>query len=313
MACGRKVAIYENVSEDEFTQHIYPKRKPALLRGVNIGSCTAKWTVDYLCEKVGGVDVKVHVAENPKMDFLNKNFVYKTLPFSELVKRASSDRHDSYFRSSSELYYLRSLGFDPRGRDVADIRKQFPDLANDIKIPQYFKEEDFFSSVFRIGSSGVQLWTHYDIMDNILIQIRGRKRMILFSPSEALNMYLIGDKSQVIDIDNPDTKLYPKFFEAERHECFMEPGDILFIPALWFHNALALDYGVAVNVFWRHLAYDFYDKKDPYGNKDLIPGSRALQMVENASKLLDTLPEEYRDFYVKRMIATLQNKYLTSK
>jgi hypothetical protein len=31
-------------------------------------------------------------------------------------------------------------------------------------------------------------------------------------------------------------------------------------------------------------------------------------MVENATKLLDTLPEEYKNFYIKRMIAILETK-----
>lgn len=48
-------------------------------------------------------------------------------------------------------------------QDVADIRKQFPLLKGDIKFPEFFKEEQFFSSVFRISSPGLQLWTHYDV------------------------------------------------------------------------------------------------------------------------------------------------------
>lgn len=48
-------------------------------------------------------------------------------------------------------------------QDVADIRKQFPLLEGDIKFPKFFKEDQFFSSVFRISSPGLQLWTHYDV------------------------------------------------------------------------------------------------------------------------------------------------------
>jgi hypothetical protein len=48
-------------------------------------------------------------------------------------------------------------------QDVADIRKQFPLLEGDIKFPKFFREEQFFSSVFRISSPGLQLWTHYDV------------------------------------------------------------------------------------------------------------------------------------------------------
>ncbi|EAW70193.1 hypothetical protein FLJ37953, isoform CRA_c, partial [Homo sapiens] len=85
-----------------------------------------------------------------------------TLPFDQLVQRAAEEKHKEFFVSEDEKYYLRSLGEDPR-KDVADIRKQFPLLKGDIKFPEFFKEEQFFSSVFRISSPGLQLWTHYDV------------------------------------------------------------------------------------------------------------------------------------------------------
>lgn len=77
-------------------------------------------------------------------------------------------------------------------------------------------------------------------MDNLLIQVNGRKRVVLFSPRDATKLYLNGDKSEVLDIDNPDLSRYPKFAEATPYECFMEPGDVLFIPAMWFHNVMSL-------------------------------------------------------------------------
>ena len=61
-----------------------------------------------------------------------------------------------------EKYYLRSLGVNPR-KDVADVHKDFPQLAPDLRIPDLYPEDRFFSSVFRIASRGVQLWTHYDV------------------------------------------------------------------------------------------------------------------------------------------------------
>ena len=198
------------------------------------------------------------------------------MQFHELVKRVSGEgcERKDYFISPEEYYYLRSLSFDNRHREVADVRKQFPTLAKDIVFPEFFDDNELFSSVLRMGSPGVQLWTHYDVMDNLLIQIVGRKRMVLYAPSDALNMYLIGDKSEVLDIDNPDVKQFPNFLKAKRYECIIEPGDVIFIPALWFHNALAIDFGIAVNVFWKNLEDKYYDKSDLYGNKDPIPANR---------------------------------------
>lgn len=48
-------------------------------------------------------------------------------------------------------------------QEPADLSKQFPDLAEDFHIPQFFEPDQFFSSVFRISSCGLQLWTHYDV------------------------------------------------------------------------------------------------------------------------------------------------------
>ena len=40
---------------------------------------------------------------------------------------------------------------------------QFPELMEDLSLPVFFDEDKFFSSVLRVGSPGVRLWTHYDV------------------------------------------------------------------------------------------------------------------------------------------------------
>lgn len=102
-----------------------PQRKPAVLRGVDLGPCLQKWTVEYLRQRGSDKEVKIHVSTVPQMDFLRKNFVYKwapslthahrngectetnrvsaalffhrTLPFNEFVKRASESKHSDFF------------------------------------------------------------------------------------------------------------------------------------------------------------------------------------------------------------------------
>lgn len=55
----------------------YFQRKPVVLRGLDIGSCKEKWTSEYLVEKGGDREVKIHVSKTPQMDFINKNFMYR--------------------------------------------------------------------------------------------------------------------------------------------------------------------------------------------------------------------------------------------
>lgn len=56
---------------------IISQRRPAVLRGVSLGPCLEKWTVEYLGQNGGDKEVKIHVSTVPQMDFLHKNFAYK--------------------------------------------------------------------------------------------------------------------------------------------------------------------------------------------------------------------------------------------
>ncbi|KAF5910600.1 hypothetical protein HPG69_004688 [Diceros bicornis minor] len=236
----------DGVSQEQFVQHLYPQRKPLVLEGIDLGACTSRWTVDYLSQAGGRKEVKIHVAAVAQMDFISKNFVYRTLPFDKLVQRAAEEKHEEFFIS--------------------------------------------------------------EVMDNFLIQVTGKKRVVLFSPRDAQYLYLSGTKSEVLNIDNPDLDKYPLFSKARRYECSLKAGDVLFIPALWFHNIISEEFGVGVNVFWKHLPSECYDKTDTYGNKDPTAASRAAQILDRALKTLAELPEEYRDFYARRMVLHIQDK-----
>jgi hypothetical protein len=49
----------------------------------------------------------------------------------------------------------------------------------------------------------------------------------------------LGDKSRVVDIERPGPE-FPLFTAATRYTAELEPGDVLFIPAFWFHNMKVL-------------------------------------------------------------------------
>ena len=308
----------EKCSVDNFRDNIQTVHTPVVLRGVPIGNCVERWkSPDYLISKTPNKDVKIHVSTDPKrMDFRTKNFKYCVCSLNDLIFKASetSDKtkNSQFYIDSNEKYYLRSTSDDPRGKDTVLFSKDFPELSDDFILPQYFDEEALFSSVLRISSAEIRVWTHYDVMDNLYVQIVGHKKAIMWAPSDALNLYLEGDKSKIIDIDDleKNSKDFPNFFKAEQWSCDLIPGDILYIPALWFHNMTAIDYGVAINVFWKNLNAELYDKKDPYGNKDLLPAAKSHRMLDNVIRQLEDLPSDYKDFYGRQLISKIEKKCL---
>jgi tRNA wybutosine-synthesizing protein 5 len=58
-------------------------------------------------------------------------------------------------------------------------------------------------------------------MHNVLVQIRGSKRVVLLDPAGARNLYLNGDKSEVIDVDSPDLERFPRFARVRQRVCML--------------------------------------------------------------------------------------------
>ena len=57
-----------------------------------------------------------------------------------------------------------------------------------------------------------------------------------------------------VDISLPDLERFPRFVEAKRTQCVLRPGDVLFMPAFWWHEVQSYPdreekRNVAVN-FW---------------------------------------------------------------
>ena len=113
-----------------------------------------------------------------------------------------------------------------------------------------------------IGNA-TQVATHYDVSPNVAVVVAGKRRFTLFPPEQLENLYvgpldrtLAGPPVSMVDPLAPNLDTYPRYAEALRHAqtAELEPGDAIFIPAIWWHHVSALDpLNVLVNYWW---AYD---------------------------------------------------------
>jgi hypothetical protein len=82
------------------------------------------------------------------------------------------------------------------------------------------------------------------VSDACLCQTTGRKRVIMFAP-EAGDVLEAG--GEVVDVDEPDERAFPHWHEAKPDfDEVLHPGDAVFIPAGWYHTAIALDDSVSI-------------------------------------------------------------------
>lgn len=102
--------------------------------------------------------------------------------------------------------------------------------------------------------------THYDMSYNFACALAGRRRFTLFPPDQVGNLYPGplettpgGQVVSMVDARAPDLALYPRFREAQAaaRVAELEPGDVLFYPALWWHQVEALEpFNVMINYWW---------------------------------------------------------------
>ncbi|CAM1509229.1 Fc.00g029680.m01.CDS01 [Cosmosporella sp. VM-42] len=281
-------------SEGDF-QEILRNRKPVILEGLGLGDCLEKWTPDYMAKRLGKTkQVIVHECQidTDKMDFNSKNFRYVTDTFGAFMDRAQRGGR----------LYLRSLSEQKPSEVPANIDKDFPLLATDFVLPPELRlvKEQLFSSVLRI-SGRVNMWLHYDVMANVYTQIRGSKRMILFPPTDVSHLaFAPGASSSSLDVFSAlETS---RLAATHPYEAMLNPGDALFLPAMWFHTATpTTDMSVAVNVFFRDLDSGYSAGRDVYGNRDLAAYEKGRQDVSRIGKGFNRLPAEIRRFYLARL------------
>lgn len=121
--------------------------------------------------------------------------------------------------------------------------------------PAYFRKMG--PPRFWLGPSGTVTPLHCDYDDNIFAQIWGTKRIFLSPPhhdeflytSEA-NAVLFGSP---FNPEAPDFEKFPLARHASMIECIVNPGELLYVPAGWYHQVRALTFSLSANRWARAL------------------------------------------------------------
>jgi hypothetical protein len=112
---------------------------------------------------------------------------------------------------------------------------------------------------FWVGPARTVTPLHCDFDDNIFAQIWGTKRIFLAPPhhdeflyAKEANAILFGSP---FDPEAPDFERYPLARQAAIIECVVEPGDMLYVPAGWYHQVRALTFSLSSNRWARGVPF----------------------------------------------------------
>ncbi|WP_211239222.1 cupin-like domain-containing protein [Actinokineospora inagensis] len=182
--------------------------------------------------------------------------------FTEPSDKQNSQRWTTRDIPLSEFFADERYLTDPGtwNRIVSNIR----DNPGDVNAILGFDAESLFD--YRRSLNAANLWishrgvftqSHFDELENFNIALEGRKRFVLAPPGfreyyPRSVRHGFGDKSQAFDFDNVDAKRFPRLVAklAERRELVLEPGQMLYLPLGWWHQAESLaEMNINMN-FW---------------------------------------------------------------
>ena len=313
-----KAEEWRDVDPVLFEKTIRPRGRPAILRGLvqswpaaQAGRGSPQALIEYLRGFYAGQPAPLFEGA-PEINgrfFYNEtldgfNFESRRAPLTELFDRL-----------------MEGLG-DPAHRPAL--------YAGSVSLPIYFpgfSNANHLRKLITVASVLESIWignrtciaAHFDNTENIACVVAGRRRFTMFPPDQIRNLYVgpldltpAGQPVSLVDIRNPDLTRFPRYAGALEvaEVAELEPGDAVFVPALWWHHVEALDdFNVLVNYWWREVP-EYFDSPSSsllhclLTIKSLPPEQRArwkavfdYLIFQTEAPALEHLPPEARGLF----------------
>jgi hypothetical protein len=248
-----QVEITHWTPDSPFAEVVAVAGEPVILRNTVVENWRARkmWKPSYLREKIKQLD-GIYENDNrwfgpyydvrrPLANLSDPINLYKTnlsMTGLELFQRLLSPDGNSFLYFSGEIERLGKWA-----------------LADVMPLDELLILNPHSTSVnVWIGQPHVIAHCHYDGYHNMFVQLFGEKKFTLFRPSQWLNLYPYpflhpSHAQSQVNLSDADLKRFPGVQQAHALEAVLFPGDILYMPPLWFHHVEALDVSISINVW----------------------------------------------------------------
>lgn len=226
-----------------FARQYYDRNRPCVIRGIRERSPHRifEWSAEYFEPLLGDTPVPVL---STTTGFLSYERTSNPLPYREFVKR--SFHPDPATADGTKYYYKNPTKLLPSGHDDSET---IPGLG------QYIKK-----SLLRnlwISGPGLTVGLHFDHAENFNFQLRGRKAFTLYPPG-VKPYYPLPMFSQTAHISGvfrngprPNLQEFPQFNPSRGVRVELRDGDVIYLPAYWWHQVESLgEQNVNLNFWW---------------------------------------------------------------
>jgi lysine-specific demethylase 8 len=220
-------------------EYLLPQKPVVLTKSFEDWPARSRWDFDYIRSTVGSKELRVEATgTQDKAGYFGRNSTPEKMKLADYV---------SQVQLSNEIPRVYLGGISVPG--------ELPEIAGDVKIPAYVQGKERPVAYLWLGAGKVNTQLHFDINNNFHALLRGRKKFILFPPDQAKYLYpttLFSPRRHFsqVRLEAPSDPRFPRLKLAKGFRASLSPGDLLFLPSLWWHEVRTLEPSIAVNYWW---------------------------------------------------------------
>ena len=226
-----------DITYDDFLARYVHAGRPVVVTGVAADwPAMTSWTPENFKKRFGSKPVAVSYDRH--------------VPFDEFIDRVLA--------SSTETpgpYMFRSFLHEVLPELLPDVIPQnkfaFPRRHASPLMPEQWKRPDGYLKLLIGGVGSAFPVMHFDGENShaAITQIYGEKEFVVYSPEDTPYMYAkkhVPNHSMVPDPVLQDRKRFPLLAKATQYRSILKPGDMVFVPARWWHAARALSTSISL-------------------------------------------------------------------
>ncbi len=223
-------------SKEAFLSNYYSTNRPVIIEGVvSKWPALDKWTIEYLNTAFGAHTIKYQMGRSPddhRDCFIDHTVAGTLAEFISAIQAVPLHQEPPYLIAHDRIL------------DRHEFRPLLQDLIFD---DRYFDAKSIHSRVFFwLGPARSKTPLHRDLGNVYMAQIRGRKRIIMI-PSKQLHLvYNEHGYHSEANFSSLMLDKFPLLKKAFIMEFVLNPGELLFIPAGWWHDVEALDTAITI-------------------------------------------------------------------
>eukprot|EP00053_Salpingoeca_punica_P009790 m.88140 g.88140 ORF g.88140 m.88140 type:complete len:406 (-) comp15167_c0_seq1:63-1280(-) len=239
-----------------------------------------KWTAKHLQETMDVPLRGVKVTPRKQGEASTPFFYFHKSPMDSHPELLADYKQRAYTRMNMTMqeFFLKAANrSDPHTYSYADkldnwgvewLKDVLPLEAFIVVSPGFDPANDHLFRQTHVWVSPPNTTTpcHFDLFHNFYVQLAGRKRFLLFPPAQWQQLYLYpllhpAGRSTQVDLDGDvaeQRRRFPAYVPGHVRALVADlgPGDVLYLPPLWFHHVTAVgsEASVSISVWSPYLA-----------------------------------------------------------